>query len=410
MQSLENKSYTSEAAAFDELHRAFAAFRETNDERLGQIERRLTSDVITEEKLSRIDRALDETKSRLDRFALDNARPRLGGSVRTDHVEREHKAAFGLYMRAGEAGGLKAIEQKVMSRGSRPDGGYLVPVPAEREILRRMSTVSPIRAIANVVEISGQSLKRAFSTTGPASGWVAETDPRPQSANQQIADLTFPAMELYAMPAATQTLLDDAVVDIEQWIADEVAVVFAEQEGAAFVAGDGVNKPRGFLAYTTTPQSTWSFGNIGYVATGVSANFPASNPSDVLYDLVYALKAGFRQNARFVVNRKTQAAIRKFKTSTGEYIWEPPATLGAQATLMNFPVVEAEDMPDIAANSLSLAFGDFERGYVVVDRVGVRVLRDPYSAKPYVLFYTTKRVGGGVQNFDAIKLLKFGVS
>jgi len=142
----------------------------------------------------------------------------------------------------------------------------------------------------------------------------------------------------------------------------------------------------------------------------VSANFPASNPSDVLYDLVYALKAGFRQNARFVVNRKTQAAIRKFKTSTGEYIWEPPATLGAQATLMNFPVVEAEDMPDIAANALALAFGDFERGYVVVDRVGVRVLRDPYSAKPYVLFYTTKRVGGGVQNFDAIKLLKFGVS
>ena len=295
-----------------------------------------------------------------------------------------------------------------MSRGSGPDGGYLVPVPAEREILRRMSTVSPIRAIANVVEISGQSLKRAFSTTGPASGWVAETDPRPQSANQQIADLTFPALELYAMPAATQTLLDDAVVDIEQWIADEVAVVFAEQEGAAFVSGDGVNKPKGFLAYTTTPQATWSFGNIGYVATGVSANFPATNPSDVLYDLVYALKAGFRQNARFVVNRKTQAAIRKFKTSTGEYIWEPPATLGAQATLMNFPVVEAEDMPDIAANSLALAFGDFERGYVVVDRVGVRVLRDPYSAKPYVLFYTTKRVGGGVQDYDAIKLLKFG--
>ncbi|HPG04348.1 MAG TPA: phage major capsid protein [Rhodoblastus sp.] len=410
MHDLENKSYASEAAAFEDLHRAFAAFRETNDERLGQIERRLTADIVTEEKLTRIDRALDETKSRLDRFALESARPRLGGAIKTDHVEREHKTAFGLYMRAGEAGGLKAIEQKAMSRGSGPDGGYLVPVPAEREILRRMSTVSPIRAIANVVEISGASLKRAISTTGPAAGWVAETDPRPQSANQQIADLTFPAMELYAMPAATQTLLDDAVVDIEQWIADEVAVVFAEQEGAAFVSGDGVNKPKGFLAYTTTPQATWSHGNIGYVATGVFANFPASNPSDVLYDLVYALKAGFRQNARFVVNRKTQAAIRKFKTSTGEYIWEPPATLGAQATLMNFPVVEAEDMPDIAANALALAFGDFERGYVVVDRVGVRVLRDPYSAKPYVLFYTTKRVGGGVQNFDAIKLLKFGVS
>ncbi|MFV0279246.1 MAG: phage major capsid protein [Rhodoblastus sp.] len=410
MPNLENKSYASEAAAFEELHRAFAAFRETNDERLGQIEQRLSADILTEEKLTRIDRALDETKSRLDRFTLENGRPRLGGSARSDAGEREHKAAFSLYMRAGEADGLKSIEQKAMSRGSGPDGGYLAPIPAEREILRRMSTVSPIRAIANVVEISGASLKRAFSATGPVAGWVAEEDARPQTANQQLCDLTFPAMELYAMPAATQTLLDDAVVDIEQWIADEVATVFAEQEGAAFVAGDGVGKPKGFLAYPTAPQAAWTTGNIGYIASGVSAAFPASDPSDVIFDLVYALKAGFRQNARFVANRKTQAAIRKFKTTTGEYIWEPPATLGAPATLMNFPLVEAEDMPDISDNSFALAFGDFERGYVVVDRVGVRVLRDPYSAKPYVLFYTTKRVGGGVQSFDAIKLLKFGVS
>jgi HK97 family phage major capsid protein len=297
-----------------------------------------------------------------------------------------------------------------MSYGSGPDGGYLVPTPAEREILRRMSTVSPIRSIANVVEISGHSLRRAFSTTGPAAGWVAETDPRPQTTNQQISDMTFNAMELYAMPAATQTLLDDSVVDIEQWIADEVSVVFAEQEGAAFVNGNGVNKPMGFLGYPTAPQASWTFGKLGYVVTGLSAGFAATNPSDVLFDIVYALKAGFRQNARFVMNRKTQSLIRKFKTTTGEYIWEPPATLGAGATLMNFPVVEAEDMPDVAADSLSVAFGDFQRGYVVVDRVGVRVLRDPYSAKPYVLFYTTKRVGGGVQSFDAIKLLKFGTA
>jgi HK97 family phage major capsid protein len=410
MQTHENKSLGSEAAAFDELHRAFSAFRETNDERLAQIESRVSADVLTDEKLARIDRALDETKSRLDRFALDAGRPRLGGVARSDHAEREHKTAFGLYMRAGEASGLKGIEQKAMSAGSGPDGGYLVPVPAEREILRRMATVSPIRQIASVVEISGHSLKRAFSQSGPAAGWVAETDPRPQSQNQQISDMTFPAMELYAMPAATQTLLDDSIVDIEQWIADEVSTVFAEQEGAAFVSGNGVNKPTGFLAYPTAQQAAWTFGKIGYVTTGVSAGFAAANPSDTLIDLAYALKAGYRQNARFVMNRKTQSAIRKFKTTTGEYIWEPPATLGAQATLMNFSVVEAEDMPDVAADSLSVAFGDFQRGYVVVDRVGVRVLRDPYSAKPYVLFYTTKRVGGGVQNFEAIKLLKFGTA
>ncbi len=410
MQTHENKSLASEAAAFDEMRRAFAAFRETNDDRLAQIETRLSADVVTEEKLARIDRALDETKGRLDRFAIEAGRPPLGSGAESDHADREHKAAFGLYMRAGEAANLRSIEQKAMSAGSGPDGGYLVPTPAERDILRRMSTVSPIRQIANVVEISTHSLRRAFSYAGPAAGWVAESDPRPQSQTQQIADMSFPAMELYAMPAATQTLLDDAVVDIEQWIADEVGVVFAEQEGAAFVNGNGVNKPTGFLAYPTVQQASWSFGKIGYIDTGVSAGFAATTPSDILYDLVYALKAGYRQNARFVMNRRTQSDLRKFKTTTGEYIWEPPATLGAQATLMNFPVVEAEDMPDIAADSLSVAFGDFSRGYVVVDRIGVRVLRDPYSAKPYVMFYTTKRVGGGVQDFDAIKLLKFGVA
>ncbi|MGJ0510416.1 MAG: phage major capsid protein [Methylocystis sp.] len=393
-----------------DLNRAFSAFKETNDERLAQIETRMGVDVVSEEKLARIDQALDETKGRLDRLALDLARPRMGGAPPADHTEREHKSAFNSYMRSGESNGLKALEVKAMSRTSGADGGYLVPTPAEKEILRRLAKLSPIRAIASVQEISTQSLRRAYSTTGPAAGWVAEADPRPQTSNQQIADMTFPAMELYAMPAATQALLDDAVVDIEQWIADEVQVAFAEQEGAAFVAGDGVNKPKGFLSYTTVADASWSWGNIGYVATGVSGAFAATNPSDALFNLVYALRAGYRQNGKFVMGRRAQSLVRQFKTTTGDYLWAPPVSADGAATLMNFPVVEAEDMPDPAANSSSIAFGDFERGYVVVDRVGIRVLRDPYSAKPYVLFYTTKRVGGGVQNFEAIKLLKFSVS
>ena len=408
MSDYENKSYSSQAAAFDDLHRAFAAFRETNDERLAQIESRLGADVLTEEKLSRIDRALDETKSRLDRVTLDAARAPLAAAAADGGASLQHKGAFHLYMRAGEAGGLKSIEQKALSASSGPDGGYLVPMPAEREILTRMTAMSPIRAIASVREISGASLRRAYSTTGPAAGWVAEVAPRPQSANQQIADLTFPAMELYAMPAATQTLLDDAVVDIEQWIADEVSTVFAEQESAAFVSGDGVNKPTGYLTYPKSTQAAWSFGKIAYVVSGAAGAFASADPSDALVDLVYATKAGYRQNAHFVMNRKTQAAVRKLKTTTGEYLWTPPPSIGANAALMNFAVVESEDMPDIAADAYAIAFGDFRRGYVVVDRMGVRILRDPYSAKPYVLFYTTKRVGGGVQDFDAIKLLKFG--
>jgi HK97 family phage major capsid protein len=196
-------------------------------------------------------------------------------------------------------------------------------------------------------------------------------------------------MELYAMPAATQTLLDDAVVDIDRWISEEVEAAFAEQESTAFVKGDA-----------------WDWGKLGAVHAGGAA-FPAEDPSDVLVDLIYALKAGYRQNASFVMNRKTQSAIRRFKEDNGQYLWAPPASLGQAATLMGFPVVEAEDMPDIAANNCAIAFGDFERGYLVVDRAGLRVLRDPYSAKPYVLFYTTKRVGGGVQDYAAIKLLKF---
>jgi HK97 family phage major capsid protein len=236
---------------------------------------------------------------------------------------------------------------------------------------------------------------------------VAETAARPQTNSAQLAELSFPTMELYAMPAATQALLDDAAVDIEAWISSEVDIVFAEQEGTAFVSGDGVNKPKGFLAYAAVADSAWSWGSLGYVATGAAGAFKASGPSDTLVDVVYALKAGYRQNANFVMNRKVQAEVRKFKDAEGRYLWQPPATAGGQASLMGFPVTEAEDMPDIAANALSIAFGDFRAGYLVVDRTGVRVLRDPYSAKPYVLFYTTKRVGGGVQNFEAIKLVRF---
>ncbi|MGJ0511139.1 phage major capsid protein [Methylocystis sp.] len=408
MSAVETKSAGDDI--FADLNRAFSAFKETNDERLTQLESRLGADVVTEEKLARIDHALDDTKSRLDRLALEMSRPRIGGKFIDDHSGREHKSAFNHYMRSGEASGLKVLEAKALSRGSGADGGYLVPLPTEREVLRRLAKFSPIRAISSVREISGASLRRAFSTTGPAAGWVAEADPRPQTNNQQLADMTFPAMELYAMPAATQALLDDAVVDIEQWIAEEVQTAFAEQEGAAFVSGDGVNKPKGFLSYTSVADASWSWGNIGYVATGAAGAFAASDPSDALVNLVYALRAGFRQNGKFVMGRRAQSLVRQFKTTTGDYIWAPPATADAGASLMNFPVVEAEDMPDPAANSLSIAFGDFERGYVVVDRVGIRVLRDPYSAKPYVLFYTTKRVGGGVQNFEAIKLLKFAAS
>jgi HK97 family phage major capsid protein len=395
--------------ALGEFLRAFEAFKSANDERLEQLEKR-SADVVTDEKVGRIDRALDEHKRALDELTLAQARPALGAERKQRPELRERKAAFDRYVRKGDAGGLDALELKALSAGSNPDGGYTVPLEIETTIDRVLAKASPIRSIATVRQIGANVYRKPITTAGAATGWVGETDAVSQTSTPTLAAIDFPAMELYAMPAATQILLDDSQVDIEQWLADEVQIVFAEQEGAAFVGGDGSNKPTGFLHYTAVADASWSWGNLGYIASGADGAFAASNPADKLLDLAYAPKQGYRANGRWVMNRKTESAVRKFKDTTGNYIWQPAASADQPATLFGYPVTEVEDMPDVASNSFSIAFGDFARGYLVVDRVGVRVLRDPYSAKPYVLFYTTKRVGGGVQNFEAIKLMKFAAS
>ena len=397
--------------AQDDLLRMFEAFKAQNDERLAQLEKR-SADVITEEKVDRISKAFDEQKRIVDDLILSASRPALGGEARivNDRQQRERKQAFDRYVRKGDVNAFNALELKAMSVGSNPDGGYVVPLEIEETIDRVLAKVSPIRGIATVRQMSANVYRKPISTNDPGTGWVAETDARPQTSTPTLAALDFPAMELYAMPAATQTLLDDAQVDIEQWLASEVQIVFAEQEGAAFINGNGTTQPKGILSYTNVADASWTWGEIGYIASGAAGAFASSNPSDELLDLAYAPKQAYRANATWVMNRKTESAIRKFKDTTGAYLWQPGLAAGQPATLFGFPVAVAEDMPDIAANSYAIAFGDFARGYLVVDRVGIRILRDPYSAKPYVLFYTTKRVGGGVQNFEAIKLMKFAVS
>jgi phage major capsid protein, HK97 family len=393
--------------AFEEFMTTFEAFKRENDQRLREIERR-SADPLTQEKVERLSAALDEQKRLIDRLGLKKARPALGGEMTVSPVALEHKDAFHAYLRSGDDRQLRALEAKAMSYGSPQDGGYLVPEELEAEIGRRLAAISPIRSIASVRQVSSAVLKKPFAISGPATGWVGETAQRSQTATPTLDELSFPTAELYAMPAATATLLEDSVVDLDAWIAGEIETAFAEQEGAAFVDGDGNNKPLGFLSYEQVEDMSWSWGKVGYRATGRDGALPQNDPADILIDLVYALKAGYRQNASWVMNRRTQAALRKIKDKDGNYLWQPPTTPGARAMLMGFPVVEAEDMPDIASDATPIAFGDFQRGYLVVDRAGVRVLRDPYSSKPYVLFYTTKRVGGGIQNFEAIKLLKFG--
>ena len=388
---------------FQDFTRAFEAYKDTNDTRLAEMERR-SADPLTEEKLARIDRTLDDLSIKLQRPQLTTAFAPLAAPE-----SRAHKAAFDAYVRKGDAASLSVLETKALSANSNPDGGYTIPPEIEARVNASLKAISPIRAIAGIRQVSATVYKKPFATNGFATGWVGETAARPETSTPALVSLDFPTMELYAMPAASPQLLDDSAVDIEQWIADEVNLVFAQQEGTAFVNGDGVNKPKGYLAYTKVDNATWSHGNVGFIKTGVAGAFPASNPSDKLIDLAYAVNAGYRANGHFVMNRTTQSAVRKLKDGQGAYLWQPSGQPGVPSTLMGFPVVEAEDMPDIATDSYAIAFGDFKRGYLIVDRIGIRVLRDPYSAKPYVLFYTTKRVGGGIQDFAAIKLMKFGV-
>ncbi len=396
-----DKSHADMAGLFDDFMSAFEELKSTNDQRLRAIEEK-RSDVLLDEKLDRLNNAMDRQQSAMDSFYAKQARPALSSGNVELSDDAEYKSAFSAYVRRGE--------EKSLSSGSNPDGGYLVPAETDGDIGRRLSAISPIRSIASVRQVSSAVFKKPISTVGPTVGWVGETDARPETSASTLAEIEFPTTELYAMPAATASFLDDAAVDVEQWIAEEVETAFAEQETAAFINGDGVKKPTGFLSATQVAEDSWSWGNIGYLATGVAGGLPASNPSDVLIDLVYALKAGYRQNANWVMNRRTQAQLRKIKDADGNYLWQPSHQPGARPSFMGFSVVEAEDMPDAAADATAIAFGDFQRGYLIVDRLGVNVIRDPYSAKPYVLFYTTKRVGGGVLDFDSIKLLKYSVS
>lgn len=397
--------------AIDGFMRAFEDYKDANDARLEQLEKRGADDAVTEEKLTRIDQALDQQKKTNDEIAAKGSHIRKGADAAADNeLKLAHKTAFQSYVRKGDVTKLTDLERKALSVGSDADGGYLVPDESERSIMQALKDESPIRGISGSLTISTSLYKRPFVISGAEGGWVGETSARPQTTTPALTELTFPTMELYAMPAATLRLLDDAAVDIESWLAADVRTAFATQESRAFVTGDGLNQPKGFLSYGAVPNTTWAWGQLGYVATGTAGGFAADDPADALIDLVFALKSAYRRKARFVMNRLTHSAVRKLKDNDGNYLWQPSLGATLKPTLLGYPVTECEDMPDIAADSLSLAFGDFSRGYLVVDRAGIHVLRDPFTAKPYVLFYTTKRVGGGVHDFNAIKLMKFSAT
>ncbi|TLP56512.1 phage major capsid protein [Parasedimentitalea maritima] len=348
----------------------------------------------------------EERVTMLDRKTQMTARPQLSAGV---ELGAPHQKAFQSYLRSGDDDGLRGLQLdgKSLSTAVNSDGGYLVdPVTAETVTSVLQSTAS-IRSIAAVVTVEATSYDVLIDHTDVGAGWATETDPSVETGTPVIDRITIPLHELSALPKASQRLLDDSAFDIESWLAGRIADKFARAEASAFLNGDGIDKPTGILTHPVVDNDSWSWGNVGYVVTGSDGSI---GDGDAIVDLVYALGAQYRANGVFIMNSKTAGLIRKLKDGDGRFLWSDGLAAGEPARLMGYPVLVAEDMPDVDSNSYSVAFGDFSAGYTIAERPDLRVLRDPFSAKPHVLFYATKRVGGDVSDFAAIKLLKFGLT
>jgi HK97 family phage major capsid protein len=328
----------------------------------------------------------------------------MGGVPFAMEQGSEYKAAFRNYLRKGSDAGLEALQLKALSVGTDTNGGYLVPNQMGETIVRIVNESSPMRALASVETISSDSLDLIEDTTDMDAVWADETTARDNDTNTAtIGRNTIDTFEMYAQPKATQKLIDDGAIDIEQWIAEKVADKFARLEATSFISGNGTTAPKGILTYTAGT----AFGQVQQVPTGTSAVITA----DSIIQLFYALKDEYSKRATFLMHRTTLQAVRLLKeATTNQYLWQPGLAAGTPDTLLGAPVAIAADMPIPAASSLSIAVGDFKRAYLIVDRVGIRTLRDPFTSKPFVKFYTTKRVGGKVVNTEALKLLKLAVS
>ena len=345
----------------------------------------------------------------IDRKAAQAARPALSRAAET---EAPHRKALAAYLRTGDDEGLRSVslERKGLNTAVNAEGGYLVDPQTAARIQSALTGAGSLRAVAAVVQVEANAFDVLVDHGDIGHGWSTEAAAVAETSTPQIERVSIPLHELSAMPKASQRLLDDAAFDIEGWLADRIADKFARAESAAFISGTGPDKPRGLLTYPLAPAGSEAWGEIGYVPTGVAGEFSGVSPADAIVDLVYSLGARYRARASFVMNSKTAGAVRKMKDADGRFLWSDGLAAGEPARLMGYPVLIAEDMPDIAPDATAIAFGDFAAGYTIAERPDLRVLRDPFSAKPHVLFYATKRVGGDVTDFAAIKVLRFSVS
>jgi HK97 family phage major capsid protein len=351
----------------------------------------------------------EERLTMLQAKTMTYGRPILSTAVET---EEPHKKAFNAYLRHGDDEALRclALEGKALSTAVAGDGGYLVDPRTADTVKSMLVATGSIRSIASVVTVDASNFDVLIDRSDVGTGWVTETGSVSETATPLIERISIRLHQLAAMPKASQRLLDDSAFDVEGWLAEKIASRFIRSESAAFVNGDGVDKPKGILLPAKVPNSAWTWGSLGYVASGAAADFPTTNAVDCIVNLVYALEAPYRANATFVMNSKTAGAVRKMKDADGRFMWADGLAVAEPPRLMGYPVLICEDMPDIAANAHAIAFGDFAAGYTIAERTDLRILRDPFSAKPHVLFYATKRVGGDISDYAAIKLLKFALT
>lgn len=381
---------TNVAAMLGEMNQAFASFRERND---GEI---------------------SELQNAVDRLSADIGALRVGGAPAdgpTSAETRRAQAALVEFMRTGRPDAMSALMPRAeMSTDSNPDGGYTVPTEIDRTIQNQMIHISPMRRLASIARTGTSDYHKLINKRGASSGWVGERDTRSETDTPLLGDIVPPMGELYAQPEITAWMAEDSQFDLMAFLQENVSDEFAYQEGAAFTTGDGLKKPMGFLSQPTSADDdgTRAFGTLQFVKSGAAASFAASNPGDALINLVYKVKSGYRSGpgVGWQMNSATLSVIRQFKDGQGNYLWQKTMTEGQPSTLCGYPVFENEDMPDIGANAFPVAFGNWRRGYLIVDRSELRLLRDPFTKKGWIRFYFTKRVGGATTDSRAIKLLK----
>ena len=381
-----------------QLQTAFTEFKAANDARLKAIETKGYAPADLEEKTNKINAKMTEIEEQIAQVKTAMNRTAGNGGQQQQQNKDEKTAKYEAAMKSYLRGGGQEAELKELSSDSDQDGGFLVTPEMSSEVVKKIFETSDMRAHASVQVISTSSLQILEDLDEAGAGWVGEIATRSETATPQLKMIEIPVHEVYAEPKATQRFLDDASINVESWLSEKVADKFARMENAAFVAGDGVNKAKGFLSY----DAGTGFGQVEQVVSGSGSTILP----DSMINLMYSLKTAYKANAKFFMKRATIATLRAFKDSQNRYLWAPGLDGNTSGSILGHDVIEFNDMPAIAASALPVAFGDMKQAYQIVDRIGIRVLRDPFTAKPYVKFYTTKRVGGGVKNFEALKLMK----